>query len=246
MVTGGGTGCCREENGQRGQRDHLSHRRGQGWGHRPAPGATAPSKHRTSPGLGFPHTTTAGQPQAAEPSATPGHTCPMVSHGVPQCPTRVPQCPTRVPHADSLAPAHAEPQHRARGNQTHPLLAKPSGDPSAPLPPCWWGSGGVLVGWMEHVDVTQPEGDGLRGQSCHAVETDGWPEQVRGRWKHFLTSQPSEIRAILRGGANPVRLCRKWQNPGRHPPGEDTRGYAPHTCHEARGAGTDGELGKGH
>lgn len=73
---------------------------------------------------------------------------------------------------------------------------------------------------------------------------------MRGRRKHFLTSQPSEIGANVREGANPIRLCRKWQSPGRHPPGEDTRGYAPHTCPGARGAGTDGEhrsqLGKGH
>lgn len=115
------------------------------------------------------------QPQAAEPSAIPGHTCPT---RVPQCPTRVPhvslsvpQCPTCVPHADCVALAHAEPQHKARGNQTPPLLAKPSGDPSPPQPPCQWDSGGILVGWMGHMDVTQLEGDGLQGRSCHAVET---------------------------------------------------------------------------
>lgn len=53
------------------------------------------------------------------------HPWPCVSHGVPQCPT----VSHSVPHAHSPAPAHTEPQHRARGNQTHSLLAKPSGDP---------------------------------------------------------------------------------------------------------------------
>lgn len=239
MVTGGGTACCREENGQRGQRDHLSHRTGQGWGYRAAPGATAPSKHRTSPGLGFPHTSTAGCAPAS-----PGLQDPLPSPA-----TRVPQCPTmshNVPHVSpmqSLAPAHAEPQHRARGNQTHPLLEKASGDPSPPQPPCRWGSGGMDGHmWMSHSWRVM----GSEGRAAMQWRRDGWLEWVRGRRKHFLTSQPSEIRANVQGGANPVRLCRKWQSPGRHPPGEDTRGYVPHTCHGARGAGTDGELGKGH
>lgn len=77
---------------------------------------------------------------------------------------------------------------------------------------------------------------GVMGSEARAVMQWRWVAAVvRGRRKHFLTSQPSEIRANVRGGASPVRLCRKWQSPGRHPPGEDTRGYAPHTCHGATG-----------
>lgn len=172
------------------------------------------------------------QPRAAGPSAIPGHPCPTVSHNVPH-----------VSPMQSLAPAHAEPQHRARGNQTHPLLEKASGDPSPPQPPCRWGSGGMDGHtWMSHSWRVM----GSEGRAAMQWRRDGWLEWVRGRRKHFLTSQPSEIRANVQGGANPVRLCRKWQSPGRHPPGEDTRGYVPHTCHRARGAGTDGELGKGH
>lgn len=84
-----------------------------------------------------------------------------------------PQCPTvshSVPHADSPAPAHAEPQHKARGNQTHPHLAKPSGDPSPPLPPCWWGSGGALVGlWWDGWGTWMSHSQGMMGSEGRAA-----------------------------------------------------------------------------
>lgn len=63
----------------------------------------------------------------------------------------------------------------------------------------------------------------------------------RGEESTFLPASPQKAGLTSQEGAHPVRLCRKWQSPGRRPPGEDTRGYAPQRLRVHReGAGLDG------
>lgn len=204
------------------------------------PRGCSSSEHQTSLCPGFltqPRQVVLQPAPGCRTSPVCGPRCPTMSPNVPEGPTQVPQGPTMPPrHPRQLQPMLSP---RTKPGQTKPMLLWPSLEltphspgTTAPMPGgFWWGSGGM--DGCEHscrAMGSEPE------LSCSA---DGWLEWVAGRRKHFLTSQPPDIRANVRGGANPVRLCRKWQSPGRHPPGEDTRGYAPHTCHGA-------QLGKGH
>lgn len=158
LATGGGAGSCTEENGQRGQRGHPGHRTGQGWGSRPAPGATAPPNTKLG-WAGLPSHSHgrlgSSQPRAAEPSAIPATRvpqCPTISHSVPQCPT--------VPHNVPMQTRWLQPS--TKPGKTKPLLFWQSlpvpPDPAA-LAPCprGWDSGGMdgARGWQHG------RGDGL-------------------------------------------------------------------------------------
>lgn len=88
------------------------------------------------------------------------------------------------------------------------------------MPVGWWWDGHCP--WMP----TQPEGDRLLDRAAHAATR--WVARVDDREMEALSYQPT-LSTGLRSeeGASPVRLCRKWQSPGRRPPGEDTRDYEP-------------------
>lgn len=145
-------------------------------------------------------------------------------------------------HADRAAPSCTKPQHTAGGNRPS-LLAKAVGNTSA-AQPCTktaqprarrpsrrWDASGVVVGRPGHTAHRCLHNWRVMGsvdRTGHAAEMR-WVARVDdgGEESSFLPANPQKAGLTSKEGANPVRLCRKWQSPGRRPPGEDTRDYAP-------------------
>lgn len=143
--------------------------------------------------------------------------------------------------ADRVAPSRTKPQHKAGGNRPF-LLAETAGNPSA-TQPCTetaqprarrpsrrQDASGILVGWMGHMANRCLHNWRVMGsvdRAGHAVEMRWVGRADDGEESAFLPANPQKAGLTSKEGANPVRLCRKWQSPGRHPPGEDTRDYAP-------------------
>lgn len=100
-------------------------------------------------------------------------------------------------------------------------------------------AGGMRVGWMDVAHDVRTAG-GRWARRAHAVEMR-WVARVDdgGEESAFLPANPQKAGLTSTEGMDPVRLCRKWQSPGRRPPGEDTRDYAPRHLPGRLGQGRD-------
>lgn len=193
------------------------------WGLLPVPSwqlhraQTTTACHPASPGLHEPSARSLSQPSATRFSKH-HHACTTQTgqlHLVPSPSTKLGETiPLFSPRLWATPPPRSPaPRRHSPGLATPHAGGMPVG--------YWWN------GWGTQMS-TPLEGDGLRGQSwsCSGDEMGGSSGR-QGEESAFLPANPQKAGLTSKEGAHPVRLCRKWQSPGRHPPGEDTRDYAP-------------------